>query len=281
MLLVPKNLSSNYIAGNMLATRIVGTFGTSITPGTSNSYGSYTSILAGSGITQDCYGILLTFTSAGSGATTSTKIATLGIDPAGGTSYQTLIPDLACSNPTPFNRGAAGYWYYFPLRVPAGAQLAIKGANSGTTGTLAFRASIWLFGQPSNEENLRFGSFVQAIGVSGTTGVSLTPGTTSEGAWVSLGTTSKNLWGWQPGMCIASAPIGQVSLFDFAVGDASNKRIIIQDAHFMSDGTYANSHSLTPFAFAEVAAGSTIYARAQTSDTNVSNFSAMIYGVGG
>src|SRR5687767_5995180 len=60
--------------------------GTSVTPG-NNTYGSYASVIAGASVTDDAYGIEICFNSGYVDSTARDGIATIGFDPAGGTSF--------------------------------------------------------------------------------------------------------------------------------------------------------------------------------------------------
>ena len=68
---------------------------------------------------------------------------------------------------------------------------------------------------------------------------------------------------------------------DVAVGDVSNKDIIIQDANFCTDsGEYVGNPPLTAGVEWDIPAGSTIYMRAQSSAT-LDAYTGAVYLLGG
>lgn len=256
--------------------------GTSITPG-NNTMGSYTQILSGASVAQDVYGIYVMINSNTVSAAARNALVTIGVDPAGGTSYTDTIPTLlgSCA-------GAAtvgGIWYYFPLWIRAGSSIAAQASvNNATVGTL--RVYTQVFGQPTNPEAVKVGTYVDAFGVTtGTSsGTAITSGTTSEGAWTALATSiSRSCWWWQIGMGVNDTTMAAlVYAADLASGDASNKRVIIQDQLFNSSSAEAlSSPPMTVGCEMDVAAGVNVYGRLQCSGTADSSLSMAAYGLGG
>lgn len=269
-----------YQTGNTLTTRPTGgaAFGTSITPG-NNTYGSYTSILAGGSIAYDCYWIEVNINTNNVSAAARDTIVTIGIDTAGGTTYVDFIPDLLGSCASNYGSIQNGIWYNFPLFIPAGSQLAAKASvNNGTVGTL--RVSVKLWGQPSRPDAIWYGQSVEAVGVVSATskGTDVTAGTTSEGSWTSLGTSAQNCLYWQVGCGINNSAMSNFQYhIDLASGDASNKVIILQDVP-VSTST-AEALSLQQVAgWLDVPAGGNLYTRAQCSST-AQTISVAAYGV--
>jgi len=137
---------------------------------------------------------------------------------------------------------------------------------------------------PANPALIRKGSFVEAVGVSGTTGTVFVPGTASEGAWTLLGTTTLRTWWWQVGVQVSSADtswLANAIHIDVAVGDATNKDIIIQDTNITtSTAEQSVNPPLTAGVEWDVAAGSSIYVRGQASG-NLDSYTAVAHGMGG
>lgn len=268
-----------YHAGNMVTTRPASTWGTSITPG-NNSYGSYASLL--SSLTYDCYFVKVQILAGATSNQARDLIVTIGIDPAGGTSYQTWIPDLLGSNASAGNIIGGGFLYYFPLYAPAGSQIAAKASvNNATVGTV--RVMIQLFGQPSRPDAIWCGSSVEAVGiVSGSSrGTTVTPGTTSDGSWTSLGTTTQRCLFWQLGAGLNDAAMaGDVSFTcDLSTGDGTNQSPIITDVLMGTTALEQMALANSPEGWRDVPAGATIYGRMQGSGTAESNHSLAAYGV--
>lgn len=263
-------------------TRPSATFMTSVTPAV-GSFGSWYQV--GSDLAYDCYGVLIAINNNFASAAGRNTMLNVGVDLAGGTSFTSVIPDLICGSVDSYiagGRSGNGAWYYFPLFIPAVASVGVQA--QGTVAT-AFYCGMMFLHKPLDPSHLRLGSFAEAIGY-GTrpNGTSITPGTTSEGAWTSLGTTTKKLWWWQLGMQIPSADTtwgGGAMHVDLAVGDASNKDVIIQDMaiNFSASEGLMNTN---PFVGVEraVPASSTIYARAQFSGT-LDTYYICAYGLGG
>lgn len=166
--------------------------------------------------------------------------------------------------------------------VPAGSQIA---ARSQSTVTTAFRVNMQLMQLPSNPAMVRTGSFVEAIGL-GTLpkGAAIVPGTTAEGDWTLLGTTTMRLWWWQIGVQIDAGDTSTTNAtlhFDIAVGDGTNFQIIVEDV--IAQTTTAENigmQSLTVGMEYDIPSGSSIYVRAQNSTANEA-YNCAVYGMGG
>lgn len=279
MLFPPRN-TFGYVTGNVLTTRPTAAFGTSITPG-NNAYGSYTEILSDASVTRDCYGILININSINVTALAKDSLTTIGIDTAGGTSYVDFIPNLLSSCAWGYTTSPGGHWYYFPVFIPAGTAIAAKGSvNNATVGTQ--RVAIWLFGAPSNPEEIIYGQGVESIGINtaASNGTTVTSGTTSEGAWTSLGSSVRNCFAWQFGMgCNDTTMANLVYHGDLSYGNGTNQVIIGRDKPFYAGATeQLGSASCMPL-YCDVPAGSTLYGRLQCSGTADAALSMAAYGV--
>jgi hypothetical protein len=260
-------------------TRPAAANGTVVTPGL-NADGSWTQVVASAG--NDSYGVLINVNSNTASAASRNSVVDVGVDEAGGTSYVERIPDLLCGGAAAYNSGGSGVWYYFPMLIPAGARIAARGNSSVAT---AFRVGVVLMQKPSNPAMVRGGSFVDAIGMTaGNIGTAFTPGTTAEGAWTLLGTTSNRLWWWQVGVQVPTTDTAWgagIMHVDLAVGDATNKDIIIQDTPI----TFSTAEAVTNIPVTvgvewDVPSGSNIYVRGQFSGT-LDTYHATAYGLGG
>lgn len=258
-------------------TRPAAANGTSVTPGTSD-YGSYASLHV---LTADAYGILINVNSnSGSNASRNT-LTNIGVDLAGGTSYTTLIPSLISGGPGTYATPGNGTWYYFPIFIPSGARVGAAGYGSVAT---AYRVGAMFMQRPSNPSMIRKGSFVEAIGISGTTGTAITAGTTNDGAWTLLGTTTNRCWWWQVGLQVSTADTAWTATvyhLDLAVGDGTTFDTIIQDLSLaMTTAEVLANPPLSAGVEWDVPAGSSIYVRAQCSGAT-DPIQMAAYGLGG
>lgn len=252
--------------------------GTSVTPAV-GSYG--TAVQLGSDLTQDAYGILININTNFASAASRNTTVTIGIDESGGTSPTDKITGLLCGGSAAYTRNGGGNWYYFPLFIPGGSSIYAKAQGTVTT---AIRVGCVTFSMPSNPSAIRKGSFVETIGITAPNGTAVTPGTTSEGAWTSIGTTTLRTWWAQFGFQVNAADTGwnlAAIHVDVAVGTAGTKDIIIVDANFCTDsGEYVGNPPLTAGVEWDIPAGSTIYMRAQSSGT-LDAYTGAVYLLGG
>lgn len=281
MLMSPKFTGFNYMTGNVITTRPAASgYGTSITPA-QNAYGSYTEILSDTLVTKDCFGIYIWITGISQTGQATDSLCTIGIDPTGGTSYTDLIPHLLCSCAS----SNIGVWYYFPIYIPAGSAIAAKGSiNNATVGTQT--VAVWLWGDPTDTTQLVFGHGVEAIGITAasSSGTAVTSGTTSEGSWTSLGTTTKKCFYWQYGMGVNDSTMtsGNIYTCDLSVGDGTNQILIGSDKYYLvqSAAEQIGNISMTGVPnYKEVPVGGTIYGRIQCSGTSDTGLSMAAYGV--
>jgi hypothetical protein len=253
--------------------------GASITPGASNAEGSWTSIATGANIAFNVYRILLEVSTGATASSAKEHLLDIGYDPAGGTSYSAVISNLVCGASASASVGAR--WWEFPLFIPAGAQVAVRvqGSNA-TAGTL--RVAAWFYGRPNRPEAVRSGVYSETIGaITGSSGVTFTPGNSADGTWASLGTTTKELWAWQLGASVNNATMSAHGTnVDLAYGDGTNFEMIIEDYQLqMSTSETITSPLIT--AYKDVPAGATIYVRGNNSAAPVTGYNAVAIGIGG
>ena len=261
-------------------TRPANANGTEVTPAV-GSYGSWAQIFATT--SQDSYGILININSNNSSATSRGTVVDIGWDEAGGTSYTARVTGLLCGNAAAYNLGGSGCWYYFPLFIPSGSQIAARGNSTVAT---AFRVGAVLMQKPANPAMVRKGSFTETLGISGNIGTVIVPGTTSEGAWTLVGTTSLRCWWWQVGVQVAVGDTvwnAGVMHVDLGVGDGTvgGTDVIIRDTPItMSAAEALTNIPITAGVEWDVPAGSNIYVRAQFSGS-LDTYTCAAYGLGG
>lgn len=263
-----------------------GSQGTSITPGASHVYGSYTEVLSAAQITVDGYELELLISNAGVSATARVAMVTLGIDTAGGTSWTDFVADIAVGPASgQFATGSTGgVRVRLPVRVPAGSSLAVK-AKSSTAAVTAIRAQIVLKTQPTEPEFLRIGTFVRTFGAvpANSRGTTIVPGTAAEGVWTEIGTLAEDLFAWDFAYCIEDATTTGAAIINVDIGvgpDALNVRPIIRNSPVYTWSTEGIDKFAGWAAYGAGAAGEKVWARAQATALDDSN-SITVHGVGG
>lgn len=284
MLWVPSGSNAfNWSVGSHQTTRPAAAFGTSVTPG-NNTKGSWVSLLAGTSVTQDVFGLLINVNSGNKSAAAKDMLVDIGVDPSGGTSYTVLAPDLITSCAAPYNIGNGGVWYYFPIWIRAGSRIGARASvNNATVGTV--RVNVTCFGQPRNRQLIKVGTRIEAIGVTGasSSGTAVTSGTTTEGSWTSLGTLTNPAWWFQVGMGVNDTTMAALAYhLDVAIGDASNKDIVIENSLITTTtGEQLNNMPNVADVGKYAPAGTNVYGRMQCSGTPDSNLSMVAYALGG
>jgi len=250
--------------------------GTQCTPG-NNSKGSW--VQAFSAIAYETCLVIIQINANSTSGQARDTLVDIGVDEAGGSSYSVKIPDLSgCMAITP-NKG--GIFYIFPLRVKAGATIAVRASvNNATVSTC--NVMLWLFGLPKNPESIRTITEVVALGVTAasSSGTAITPGTTNDGVWTLIGTLSGNYWYFQQGFCFnASSTSDRLYFVELAIGDGTNYDIIITDQPWGCDTTNRFNNALAPPEGCErdAPSGAGAYMRAQCSGSLGSNYSGIVY----
>lgn len=256
---------------------------TTLTPGGSNVMGSYVNVV--SALSKDCHGLEIWFGLNGVSATVRDTLCTIGVDPAGGSSYSDLIPNLSASAAAALNAGL-GIRYYFPIFIKAGSSIGVKAqVNNATAGSLKVR--VLADTQPTDGRLIRSGSFVEAIGATAASskGTAVTAGGASEGSWTLLGTTSKRTWWHQLGYaCSSTTFTGAQYAAELAVGDGTNFDILVRD--MLVQTTTAEQVSFynpeRPKNVRDIPAGSSLYGRLQASALGADTGTTLIaYALGG
>lgn len=209
------------------------TFGVTITPG-NNAKGSWVQAIAAAAMAQDTYIIQVELNSSAVSTAIRSTLVDVGVDPAGGTNYSVVIPDLiatACS----FTTAGFGVRYTFRLKITAGSSIALRASvNNATVGTLKGMVSCW--GQPSIP--VRAGVGVRAFGITAATSTG-TPiaggdvGTVSDGAWTQLGTVADDCWQWQLGCGIDNGTMAALG-YRAALGIGDSASTIITGSKFVA-----------------------------------------------
>lgn len=283
-LFVPQGADFQWQYSTATATRPTTTgFGVSVTPGLQPTMGNWIQIASAANVTQEVYGISICVNNGATSATTRNILMDVGVDNAGGTAYQVVIPFLLCGNSTPYGLGSSGIWYYFPLYIPRGSSVAVRAQGTTTT---AFNVYATLFGQPRRPDSIRCGSKVFSFGevTATSSGTPVTLGTTAEGAWTQVGTaTTMALWWWQVGYsCIDTTMSAAIIHADVSAGTAASKKILLENCIIQTTAAEQISTNQNMMnSYNNVAAGDLIYVRGQSSGTPDTSTGFIAYGLGG
>lgn len=275
MFWTPKNSFQASITN--LASTPSTTPGTSLTPA-NNSKPAYTQLLTATAF--DTFFIEVWFATGAVAAAARDMIADIGVDPAGGTTYAVLLPDLMASCASDWT--GVGHRYFFPVYIKSGSTVAARvSINNATVGTV--RCVIRLWGRPSNPAAIKYGTGVLAYGITAASsrGTLVTPGATgTEGTYVSLGTTTADHWWWQTGYgCNDTTMTDRAYHGDLAIGNTSETMIIENDWVGMTGAEEIN-HVNAADGQHYVKSGRTIYGRMTSSGTAPdNNYSMAAYGV--
>lgn len=270
---------------NNWGTNPASTIGTAVTPGASNSEGSWTQIASSANIAED---VLAFYIQVHTGATATAQkdhLIDIGVDPAGGTSYTAVISNLDVGE-TPSLAQAGNREFAFPFFIKAGSSVAVRvQGNNATAGTV--RVAARFYGRPSRPEAFPVGQYSETLGtVSGSAGQSFTPGNAADGSWADLGATTRDLWWWQLGYGISNATItAEYTYIEVAFGDATNKVTIFKVMHGGTTsetcGLAAQTQLLAWAAYQPVPAGSHIYVRGRCNNAPDTGYHATVVGIGG
>lgn len=251
--------------------------GTSVTPAV-GSKGAWVQL--GSDFTEDAYGLLININTNSASAASRATLVDIGIDPLGGTAYQPVINNLLAGGASAYTLN--GLYYYFPLFIPAGASVAARAQSTVVT---ALRVGTFAMQRANAPHTFRRGCFTETYGVTTPPdGTAIVPGTTSEGAWTQVGTTAQRVWWWQAALQVNAADVSWNAAaihIDVAVGDATNKDIIIQDMLVTTSSAEAMINGpLTAGVEFDTRAGTNVYMRAQHSGT-LDAYTGAVYALGG
>jgi hypothetical protein len=178
---------------NTQAAPVPTTFGTSVTASANHTKGTTVSLL--SALAFDVEYVIVTFDDFDVSAGAGDCLADIMYDPAGGTAWQVLIPNLligrsggvswANSGQTPNRR------FEFPLTIPSGATIGVRAQTAHTSDITSGEVVIQCLGDNANANTWTI-SEIEAIGVSAATsrGTSVTPGSDDAwGSWTNIGST--------------------------------------------------------------------------------------------
>jgi hypothetical protein len=202
-------------------------------------------------------------------------------DPAGGTSWQVLIPNLIVGYRAASAATFAGMTpYWFPLYIPRGSSIGARWQCLTDT-SVDPRCCVTLYGGPS-KPGFWYGTKVTDVGASTSTsaGVDLNPGSTGTySAWTSIGGTSNPAFKFLNIGVQGSAATHTADYYKVQYGFGST---MIPGAMMMFGYSTAEIISCYPEhfgCFVDIPAGTQLQARATGSDATSEDPSVVLYGV--
>lgn len=282
MLAIP-SYSFGVVADNWMTGTPTTTPGTVLgDPGATPHTKSATTALIATGIAQPAYGIEVgvyqTFTT----GTDTSALCDIMYDPAGGTSWQVLIPNLVCgyrtTSPSTMLPG-----YFFPVYIPRGSSIGARWqtALASPAAGVRVRVVVTLYGGPSSP-GFWYGTKVTDIGsdTANSAGVDLNPGSTGVySAWANVGGTSNPAFGFVTIGAQGSATTHTADVYHVQYGFGSTQ---IPGAQIRF--TYTTLEVFVQWPqhngiYVDVPAGTQMQARATGSDATSEDPSIVLYGV--
>lgn len=247
----------------------------------SGAKGSWVSL--GAAVAQDTFGIRIFLGDGANSAQDNTHMIDIGADPAGGTGYGALIPNLFCMGPDSvggvnFNHAS----WFFPLFIKAGTTLAARAQIKGVT-TDSVKVGVRLYQKPSHPERWRTGMAVETLGADtgNTRGTVLTTGSPSSafGNWTSLGNAANDAWWMQASMVGQGLSGNTGALYEFCNGETDTSKNRRAWGTNFSSGNQAGRIINLEFADAlvDVKAGQAINCRFATQTNNTGTWSAAVH----
>lgn len=170
--------------------------GVAFTAGANDVDGAAVALLGA--LAHDVHYIELGIAGTGLSTADSSCLLDLLIDPAGGTSWSSLIDDLICGFlAVPTTIVGVNTWYRFPLFIKAGASLGIQAKTHHTADITSGRAVVVAKGNPNKPDLWWCGSKVESLGPGANSkGVTITTSTANVfSAWTSIGGPTSGRYG--------------------------------------------------------------------------------------
>lgn len=235
-----------------------------------DTYSGWANLLP-EGLSRAAYGFTLRAASTFLSGVDYRCLIDLGIDYTGGTNYQPWIPELFLCGYQ--NTESDPGIFYFPIRIPAGARIGIRG-KSNHTANATVRFTFLCYRTPPYPwvHYLTTATPIQ-LGRTGYNGTVCAPGLRQWGNWVSVGTTPRRLSYLHFQVIPASeTAVGTLNIYwEVAVGNATNKTVVAQYNTMDSpqEATVAPAHYRT--GPVSIPAGAEIFVRGISSGTTSGN----------
>jgi hypothetical protein len=151
---------------NLPSTPSAITFGTQVTAGASNTKGAVVDLL-GAALTHNAELLFVGIHSFVSSGSNISVLLDIMVDPAGGTDWSVLVPNLLAGwtvNPNLNNSVGIPRTYYFPIQIPSGATIGARAQTSDGSDRDG-RVVIYAVGGNTNPDSWWSGTSVEAIGI--------------------------------------------------------------------------------------------------------------------
>jgi len=271
------------VANNWMAGTPTSAVGTELAdPGATPHTKSTTTALIGTGIAQPGYWIQIEMWQTSSAATDTSALCDIMYDPAGGTSWSVLIPNLLCGF-LPTGVAIPRAEYGFPLYIPRGASIGARWQSitvSPASGVRP-RVLVTVYGGPSTP-GFWYGTQVTDIGTdtANSAGLDHTPGSTGTySAWTSIGGTSNPSFGFVTFGAQGSTTVHTADYYHVQYGFGSTQIPGAQVRFSYNTGEAIQFLPPTQGVYVDVPAGTQMQIRATGSDASAEVFSAALYGV--
>lgn len=165
-----------------------------------NTKGNTSTVLTA--VDFDVHCIAVGFAGANLAGASRACLADVMYDPAGGTSWSVLIPNLLHGQSLSIQALVTHQEVYvFPVYVPSGASFGVRG-QCINSGSVVFSSVVWVWGEPSRPEMWWCGQAVEAVGPNTATslGVAITPTDGAYTSWTTLGTSVRPFGAFQMGI---------------------------------------------------------------------------------
>lgn len=260
--------------------------GTSVVPGASNVEGTYTQLLTA--VAQDVAGFYLRISEGATASAAKNHLLDIGIDPAGGSTYTAIISNIVCGASATMVATGGAHRFFFPMRIPSGASVAarIQGSNA-TAGTVRVGIKVYFGRQQAAPWMLPVGQYSETLGtITNSNGVSFTPGTAAQGTWVTLGSTTRDLWWWQIGYQVDNTIItSEYAQVQIGFGPTANQTIIMTRYNGgttnESCGDTHGNQLIWHECYCPVPGGTEIWVRGMADTAPDSGYNAVAIGIGG
>lgn len=246
---------------------------------------TWTQVASAAEVARDVYGIGLSMQMTRFGGENRSGVWALGIDKAGGTSYETIITDVLAATVLPGAQIASNF-HIIPLFIPAGATIAIKAATKHSADITDAKCIFFCWGGASNPELVHRVTKSETLGyVGASVGTSITPGLraftgnigVAAGDWHEVGTTTFP-WTWAElsYACDTATITSETLWIEVGVGAGSTVTPLLQRIYklLVNDETWLSMGIPHRGLLAPVPAGAKIYVRMMSGSTTTVNGSA-------
>ena len=250
------------------------TTGTQVTAGGS-AHTLGTKVVLFSSTAFDAWWVRVIIMASGTAATRTDALINIYV--GADTAEQVIIPNLLAGATGTFSAQEPLKFYYFPLHIPAGSRITCDMQSVTASRTARVAMELWGGGFPLSW----YGKKVEAVGATpaSSIGVSVTPGTSSEGSFTNIGTTSQESYYILPGIGGQLADTNNtngVNSLDIGVGGSVYREC---DDFWFEQNNNENNGSLHGGLgrFVIVPSSTTLQARIQTSSGTAEAQDVIIY----